>query len=170
MSKGRTTRERAKIVKKIITQSLKNIKMKRGDEKQASYQINNPGPIQKPLTASQQNKIRLENLVPNELPKFIKDKCLYSNIYWKENITASETKFNYGGFSSDLGIKLDFENSEKEHYFGFELVKNPLGKNSIRIHYANIGKDGVEPNNATLDINSRKLSARKLVSIIDEQI
>lgn len=151
-----------------IAKATKTSKMKRGDSLRQNVEVVEN---KKPISNAREQRNRLEKLTEEVLEDLVKDKCLYSNIYYKEDIKATQENFKYGGFQSENGVKLEFPkiNSGREHYFGFETVNHHERGDLVRIHYAAVkAESGMNCRNEQVDLNPKKLSARKLLTIIGE--
>lgn len=171
MGKRLTKREREKIKQRQATKSLKKARMIRGDERRKEYQASIPDePVPKPISEARARRLALDNLTESQLPNLVQDKCLYSNIYFKMGVNASETIFDKANLYLDVGVTLTFpeENSGREHNFGFELTDSFERGRLVRIHYQPTHEGREYSCLQTKEINPKKISARCLVDMIGQ--
>jgi hypothetical protein len=169
MSRKLTKRDREKLQQKQINQSLKAQRMLRGDKKQEEQQKLHPEPVVKPLSESQRSKFFLENLTSSELPQLINDKFLYSNTYYKTGASVEKSTFDRNNNYLENGIIITFpqEDSQRSHYFGFQLINHYSG-NKLQIHYQPTYENRDIVCCFIKEVNLKRISARTLIDMIGE--
>tara|TARA_Y100000310_G_C20687159_1_gene819814 strand:- start:2657 stop:3160 length:504 start_codon:yes stop_codon:yes gene_type:complete len=162
MAKGITKRQKAVLVNRAEKKTRKAARMHRGDQNSETSQES-----EATTSESEIRKARLKSLSEAELEQLVLEKCLGSNIYFRESISDEEIKYNHNGFSADYGICLQLRGSLAEHHFGFEMMEHGERGNIIRIHYAKVSPAGDHKIGDTRLINPKKFSARNLVDIAE---
>lgn len=104
----------------------------------------------------------IKELSQEEIHKIIKG-CLYSGLYYKQNIKVSEIQFDYNGFTSDYGIELKNENGS--HQFGLKVVDSFKRGKLVDVHYVRMGATRGALYSKTIKINPKRISASKLLKI-----
>lgn len=103
------------------------------------------------------------------LKKIVLRECLSNDRYSGENVEVFRSDFRYNGNRLETGLKLEFDNlfSKREHYFGFEIIKDESQQELIKVHYHMIicGKDIYSEEQ---NFQPKKISARGLLGIIKE--